>query len=273
MNKLIFNIPSELPDYILDQKIFSDGIVIRADATDQNVINYVKNISKLPFNLIISDPPYGLIVKNEWDQNIKDDEKFSNWLTNWVVKWFSILEDGAAAYVFGGTGKKFFRPFFRFCSEIEHKTNGNITLHNYISWKKKRAIGSKYNYLYCREEIALLLKTINIDKPRIFNIPYTDKLRGYEGYNPKYKCKSPYLRFSNIWDISEIFKGKKHICEKPFEVCAIPIRTHTNEGDIILDLFAGSAATAVAARKLKRKFISIELGEREYNTIVDRLKE
>lgn len=183
----------------------------------------------------------------------------------------------------GGIGKKGFRPFFLFCSIIEHlpliKFNNkflfgiknNLTLVDFITWKKKRAIGTKKKYLFTREELVYLLKGES-DKPRIFNIPYLDKLRGYEGYNAKYPCKSPYLRRTNVWDdITEIFKGKDHDAQKPVKLAEIVIETHTNSGEWVADIFAGSGGTAIAARKLGRKFIVIEKDKNNYIKILNKL--
>ena len=50
-------------------------------------------------------------------------------------------------------------------------------------------------------------------------------------------------------------------CETP--VLAKIILASTNEGDKILDPFAGSGTTAVVAKKLNRRFVAIE-SDREY---------
>lgn len=275
----IFNISEQLPPYILNQKIYSDGVLLRADITDQNVINYVRNITDLPFGLLSADAPYLDIVPEKWDKInntnkfLRDDEVFAAWMADWCLRWFDILEEGAAGYIFGGTGKPGSRPFYLFLRDMEIKSQGKINLANHITLMKKRAFGLKYNYLYIREEIGYFLKSEDIKKPRIFNIPLTDKLRGYEGYNAKYKAKSPYLRYGNVWQITELFKNKLHICEKPYEVNRIIIETHTNPGDIVLDLFSGSGSCSAAARKLNRKWIAIELDPTNFDIIAKRMAE
>lgn len=50
-----------------------------------------------------------------------------------------------------------------------------------------------------------------------------------------------------------------HPTQKPVELCEYMIRTYTNEGDTVLDNCMGSGTTGVAAIKLRRKFIGIEL--------------
>ncbi len=47
----------------------------------------------------------------------------------------------------------------------------------------------------------------------------------------------------------------------------------TNEGDLVLDSFAGSGTTGAVAHKMKRKWIMVELGEHCYTHIVPRMKQ
>ena len=49
-----------------------------------------------------------------------------------------------------------------------------------------------------------------------------------------------------------------HPYEKPLSLIARLIRNHTNPGDVVLDPFAGSGTTCVAAKILGRRFIGIE---------------
>ena len=53
-------------------------------------------------------------------------------------------------------------------------------------------------------------------------------------------------------------KATEHPTEKPIEPIARLIRIFTNPEDVVLDNFAGSGTTGVAAYKLGRNAISIE---------------
>lgn len=59
---------------------------------------------------------------------------------------------------------------------------------------------------------------------------------------------------------------------KPEKLIEKIIRLATNEGDVVLDSFAGSGTTGAVAHKLKRKWIMIELGEHCHTHIVPRLQ-
>ena len=56
-------------------------------------------------------------------------------------------------------------------------------------------------------------------------------------------------------------KEGKHPTQKPEYLLERIIRASTEEGMLVLDPFCGSGTTGVAARKLGRKFIGLEMQE------------
>lgn len=74
----------------------------------------------------------------------------------------------------------------------------------------------------------------------------------------KYPAKSKYKRVSNVWDdIPELMRPKRN-CEKPIPLLERLISTHSNMGDLVVDFFAGTGSTGVAARQLGRNFLGCE---------------
>jgi site-specific DNA-methyltransferase (adenine-specific) len=76
---------------------------------------------------------------------------------------------------------------------------------------------------------------------------------------------------SNLWtNISVPFwsmpENTDHPTQKPEKLLAKIILASSNEGDLILDPFAGSGTTAVVAKKLNRRFVTIE-SDRKYCTL------
>jgi DNA modification methylase len=143
---------------------------------------------------------------------------------------------------------------------------------NHITWSKKRGIGTQFNYLYTREELLFLVKGKKDQKPSVFNVPYLNDLRGYEGYNKQYPALSPYKRRTNIWsDVTEILRNKKHVAEKPVSLIEIPIAASSNVGDWVIDPFSGSGSSAAAARKLDRRWIMFENDQASFDAIVERM--
>lgn len=218
--------------------------------------------------LIVADPPYGKIVSSKWDRVNSSDVDFCDWMLSWTRTWADALCKDGSMYVWGGIGKVGFRPFFRYLVNAERE--GEFELANLITWKKRRGYGKQRDYLFCREECAWFVKG-DSKHPRCFNIPLLDEKRGYAGYNAKYPAKSEYLRRSNVWVEPELLRGKVHVAQKAQRVIEIPIEVHTTPGEWVIDPFAGSGTTALAAMKLGRRFVVIEKDEKTFEEMVDRL--
>lgn len=68
--------------------------------------------------------------------------------------------------------------------------------------------------------------------------------------------------------------NKLHVTEKPQSILELLINSSTNEGDILLDAFAGSGSLGVACHKLNRNFIGFEIDTEmcdKANERIDRL--
>lgn len=254
----------------LEYTEFSDGLVICGTFPDSQVLQAIETVCAA-FPLVIADPPYGNIVDKDWDTVGADDAAFAAWMLDWTKKLEALSLPGAALYVWGGIGKPLFRPFYRYLVQVELETSYRLA--NHITWSKKRAYGVQHNYLFTREELAYFVLGDDIKKPRCFRVPLLSEKRGYSGYDKKHPAKSEYLRRTNVWtDITEIFRGKVHINQKPTRLMEIPIEIHTESGDWVLDPFAGSGTTALAARALGRKFVLVEQDLVEYQKICKKLQ-
>ena len=85
----------------------------------------------------------------------------------------------------------------------------------------------------------------------------------------------------NVWNIAVAPNKKyfevdgellKHPAVFPYELPYRHIQTWTNQGDVVLDPFAGSGTTLLAARDLNRKYIGIEMSEKYHKMINVRLE-
>lgn len=60
--------------------------------------------------------------------------------------------------------------------------------------------------------------------------------------------------------------------QKPLELCEYFIKTYTNEGMLVLDNCMGSGTIPLAAKRLNRNYIGIELTEKGYSLALKRLE-
>ncbi len=69
---------------------------------------------------------------------------------------------------------------------------------------------------------------------------------------------------TNCLSTPNIIGKKVHPTEKPIALMDIMIRNSTNEGDIVLDPFAGSGSTLLAAKIANRRYIGFEIDPTYY---------
>ena len=119
------------------------------------------------------------------------------------------------------------------------------------NWEAGRNVPSKEQYEKMR---VALIKT-----GKVKTMPdYQDVVRAFNVDKTK--------EFTDVWTFPNIrpYKGK-HPAEKPIVLLEHAISATTFPDDIVLDCFAGSGSTAVAALKLGRYSISIEIEEKWFN--------
>jgi site-specific DNA-methyltransferase (adenine-specific) len=76
------------------------------------------------------------------------------------------------------------------------------------------------------------------------------------------KIKKPNLQMRSVWSINppqtEEKKYGKHPTQKPLDLLRRIVLSSTNEGDVVLDPFAGSSTTGIASAMYGRKYIGID---------------
>lgn len=118
------------------------------------------------------------------------------------------------------------------------------------NWEAGRNIPSKEQY----KKIVSVLKMK--DDRNLINFPeYEDIIR------PFFVTKDS--QYTDIWTFENVRQHKgKHPAEKPVDLLENAISASSYEGDIVLDTFGGSGATAIAASKIKRRSIVIEIEDK-----------
>ena len=81
----------------------------------------------------------------------------------------------------------------------------------------------------------------------------------------------------SVWDdCAAVYRKKERTgypTQKPLSLMERIIKASSNEGDLVLDPFCGCATTCIAAERLKRNWIGIDLSEEAAPLVLDRLRE
>ena len=126
---------------------------------------------------------------------------------------------------------------------IEHRYKWEIMV-----WCKTNGMPNGYNHMRSNLEYCIRM----YKKGAYFNNGLTSK---------------DYSR----WDAAGTINGFGHPCVKPLLLMEKQIRVFTKPGDIVLDPFAGTGTTLIAAHKNNRRYIGIENNEEFYNMGLCRL--
>lgn len=214
---------------------------------------------------VITDPPYFLssggitcvsgrmvsVNKGSWDDAITLTElQYFN--RKWMSEVHRVLKPGGSIWV-SGTLHNYF-SLGMVLRELGFKVLNDIV------WEKPAPPPN----LSCRtftHSSELLIWAAKLDKTGKHK--YTFNYRKMREMNGGKQMK-------NIWKISPPRKVEKihgkHPTQKPIALIERCVLAATNEGELILDLFAGSHTTGVVALRHQREYIGIEQ-ELEYDSI------
>ena len=109
---------------------------------------------------------------------------------------------------------------------------------------------------------------------------YEDLRREYEDLRREYEdLRRPFavtadVPYTDVWNFPTVgaYPGK-HPCEKPLSMMEHIVRTSSRPGALVLDCCAGSGATLVAAQRLGRRAVGIEMDERWCKIAATRLQQ
>lgn len=213
-----------------------------------------ENLSKIGDNtidLIAIDPPYEILYENlEWDKKS----------LNWYLlrdEFNRILKPTGNLVIFQGWSN---------VSETKKILEETFKLKNWIIWDRIKGRGAKTNMVSTREDILWFVKSDKYSYNKIYST--IKKKTGGLGNKNGQECRA----LSNVWtDISPIVPWSKervsHPTQKPIQLMERIITIFSNENDLVLDCFAGSGSTGVAAKNLNRDYILIEK-DKEYHKII-----
>jgi len=214
-------------------------------------------------SLFATDPPYCV------DYTGKDRPKGGH---DWsdVYKEIDIPDATEFMKSFYEVGLKFIKPntalylwhASRRRREIEDVCkHHNILIHQQIIWVKPCVILT-YSFYSWRHEPCLLMWIKGFKPPyrpkdkSIGTVWSVDFVRQGDPTTPEYH--------SDVWELD--WEGKKrstniaeHPTVKPTEVFAIPMRVHTQVGDICFEPFCGSGSQIIAGERLNRRVFAMEL--------------
>ncbi len=103
-----------------------------------------------------------------------------------------------------------------------------------------------------------------------FNNPFSDCELVWT--NIKKNIVKKYIFIQQGFITEDKTEERVHPTQKPIKLMKEIIEDYSQEGDLVVDFFAGSGSIVVAAKELKRNYIGFELDSNYYKTAKDRLE-
>ena len=221
---------------------------------------------------------------NGWSEaDKKIPIEYQKWVETWAEEWYRVLKPGASCFIFAGR---------RFAHRaIVGLENSGFTFRDMIGWNRNNATlkAQRISKVYERRN-----DTENAEKLsgwRVGNLrpvfepilwltkPYrqggtiADNMleHGVGAYNlEKWQVYSE--KGNNYIELQNLSSDRGlHPTQKPLALMKALIELTTQENQIVLDPFAGSGTTLVAAKELNRQYLGFEINEDYDNNSLNRL--
>lgn len=220
------------------------------------------------FNCIFADPPYFLsnggisyqagkvvcVDKGDWDKG-KSQQDMMEFNREWLSLCREKLKDNGTIWISG--------TYHNIFSVANCLTELGYKILNVVTWAKTNPppnISCRY-FTYSTEFIIWARKSQK--RPHYFNYELMKLLNGNK-------------QMPDVWQLPAIAPWEKscgkHPTQKPLALLSRIIMASTQKGEWLLDPFAGSSTTGIAANLLNRRFLGIEQ-EREFVEISQNRRE
>lgn len=247
------------------------------DATNLSDIEKLHSTANVKsVDLVLTDPPYNVNVHNASGLNIENDNLNSKEFEKLLVKSFSniskVLKGGGAFYIWHAeTNSTIFR---RACE------SAGFQIRQCLIWAKNHFVIGRQDYQWKHEPClygwkdggphyfiddrtqATVLKEDDIDLDRLKKEELKEMLSDII-QNTK----------STIIEEHKPITSADHPTMKPIKLMARLIANSSRIGEWVLDTFAGSGATLIAADQLKRNALLIEVDPKYCDLIIKRYEE
>lgn len=242
----------------------ADNFVLYKDDS----IQFLKTLPTDSIDMIFADPPYNLsnggftvhagkrvsVNKGKWDESagVEGDMEFHK---RWIHECYRVLKPSGTIWI-SGTYHSIYQCGFAL--QIE-----GYKILNDITWFKPNASPNLSGRYFTASHETLLWARKDPQGKHTFN--YQDMKNG-EWHKTDF-IKKAEKQMRSVWAIgtpkSEEKIFGKHPTQKPMALLERIVLASTNPGDVVLDPFAGSSTTGIAAVKHGRKFVGIDM-DKEY---------
>lgn len=230
-----------------------------------------KDIPDNSIDVTFADPPFNLKKKYSNYRDSLEFQQYLNWCEKWIKEMIRITKPTGSIFVHNiPHWLTYYAAFLNRIADFKH----------WISWDAptspmgKTLQPSHYGVLfYAKDAKRIKFNEIRYPHKRCRKCNYL--LKDYGGKKETLHPFGPLV--SDVWtDIHRIKHNKyrdSHPCQLPIHLLERIILMSSDEGDIVLDPFIGTGTTAIAAKRLGRKYIGFDIDEKYINITKKKLEQ
>ncbi len=210
-------------------------------------------------------------------------QAYYDWCAQWAIEWLRVLKPGGTALVFAGR-----RLSPRCAVALE---DAGFNLREQLAWLRPKALlrAQRLSTVFKRRgelDEASRWEGWRLGNPRPsfepilwFGKPYTSTLTDtvLDHHLGAFNLSALEARFKTSDNVIkcgfEAGERGHHPAQKPLKLLSGLIELTTCPGQLVLDPFAGSGSTAIAASRIGRRYVVIEKDEHIYKVAAARLSE
>ena len=242
---------------------------------DVRVGDCVAEMDKMPagcVDLAFADPPFN----SGYEYDVYQDRRAKADYLAWTEVWMK-----GVARVLKPTGSFFLAIGDEYAAEMKIRLDAlGFTMRNWIVWHYTFGVNcsKKFNrshahiFYYVADPKRFTFESDRVRVPSARMTTYADRRANPVGKLPDdtwvlrpQEDGEHYAAESDTWSVSRVcgtFKERTgHPCQMPEGVLERIVKVASNPGDLVFDPFAGSGTTLAVAKRLKRRYLGIELSE------------
>lgn len=217
-------------------------------------------------DLVFADPPFNIGYVYDKYHDDRPDEEYVEWSRAWMAACRQVLKPTGSFYI--AIGDEFAADIRIIGREL------GLHLRNWIIWHYTFGQNTQTKFARAHTHIFYFTKdpkvfTFNDGLLRYPSARHTE----YQDLRADPKGRLPH----DVWDdfprVCGTFKERAgfHGCQMPEALLERIVRASSNPGEIVLDPFVGSGTTVVAAKRLGRRYLGIDLSPEYVKHVGERL--